>query len=68
MNVTDDGYTVYAIEYFDSDSVSSQWATVYGYTIKQAVEAFKRDHPVSRVYDVYIRHNDSDDFFEEEDA
>lgn len=58
----------YAIEYFDPDSSGSQWATVQGDYIGQAVKEFKRNNPLARVYAVFVEHNESGDYYEEQEA
>lgn len=56
----------YAIEYFDSDSVLVQFTTLQADCIEQAVKYFKQDKPVSKIYDIFVRHNQADDFYEED--
>ena len=56
----------YAIEYFDPESSGSQWTTVQGDYIGQAVKEFKQHNPLARVYAVFVEHMDSGDYHEEE--
>jgi hypothetical protein len=55
----------YAVEYYDSNSVCTQWATVQGDSIADAVRNFKIDNPNSRVYNVFVEHTDAQDYYEE---
>jgi hypothetical protein len=56
----------YAIEFFDPDSAGSQWETFIAECPRYAIEQLKQYRPFAKVNAVFVEHDSSSKYYEEQ--